>query len=133
MLSGARILATFGGNVLRRVSPAPKEDPVTQDPPTIGRQVHYVLQNGEHRSAEVVNVGPTFVNLTVKLDGHNDLQTLGVRVPPHIRAALIPAEFEAFILQFEPLALSVGSAPQDEDTKRPGTWHWPERAQGAPS
>lgn len=74
--------------------------------PSIGRIVHYVIQNGQHRAAVVVNYWPNDdqrANLTVFVDQMNDKE-------------------------FAPNGnLAVGSAKQDEETKAPGTWHWPER------
>lgn len=41
--------------------------------PTIGRQVHFVLENGEHRPATIVKVwSDECVNLRVLFDGTND-------------------------------------------------------------
>lgn len=90
--------------------------------PSIGRQVHYVLENGAHRAATIVNAWPDapdgICNLTVHLDGCNDF-TPGL----HMAApSLIPPG--AFATGS---TLSVGSAHQDETAKLPGTWHWPER------
>ncbi len=91
--------------------------------PTIGRAVHYVLANGQHRAATVVNAWPdsaqsTICNLTVHLDGMNDF-TPGLHMAdPEL---IPPGAYTAGGV------LHVGSAHQDEDTKAPGTWHWPER------
>lgn len=82
--------------------------------PKIGDPVHYVLPccsddkrirsnaMGEHRPAQVVNVRPTGrLVLFVLLD-----------------------EFDA---TDEVSFMSVVGPVQDEDEKRPDTWHWPER------
>ncbi len=102
--------------------------------PSIGRQVHYVLANGQHRAATVVNTpGGERLNLTVHLDGMNDCAAYR-RDPgedaPHpgsgeCARGLIPPG--AAILG--PGLLTVGSAAPDEETKLPGTWHWPEFVQ----
>lgn len=106
--------------------------------PSIGRIVHYVLANGEHRAATVVNCWPSpdpvqasIANLTVHLDGSNDLQTArpvdaslgGPVFVGFCKPELAPQNAGAVY----PGSLCVGSAAQDEDTKAPGTWHWPER------
>lgn len=87
--------------------------------PTIGRIVHYVLPNGQHRAAIVVNAWsgsyqPQMCNLTVHLDQLND--TIG-----NDELAAFGARNGGYG------TLIVGSAKQDEDTQAPGTWHWPER------
>jgi hypothetical protein len=107
--------------------------------PSIGRIVHYVLLNGQHRAATVVNAWPdsaqnSLCNLTVHLDGMNDLQpesseggalsmSMAAVRPGYCVNELVPMGAHAAL----PGVLSVGSASQDEDTKLPGTWHWPER------
>lgn len=74
-------------------------------PPTIGRIVHVVIETRhgiQHRPAIVVNVfqnPDNRANLTVFYDHLND----------------------------GPNPTTLGSVPQDEDTKAVGTWHWPER------
>ena len=71
---------------------------------SIGRIVHYVLPNGQHRPAIIVNCWPGSdrVNLTVFPDLANDHGTNRVE--------------------------SAASARLDESTApEPGTWHWPER------
>lgn len=103
--------------------------------PTTGRIVHYVLQGGSHRAATVVNVvpGASSCNLTVHLDGWNDLQReleTGAAYggeptrPGYCKPELIPS---GNALAFVPGELSVASAAQDEAGHAPGTWHWPER------
>ncbi len=81
-----------------------------------GRVVHYVLKNGEHRPAIVVNAwnpdSPLrkqgIVNMVVFLDGSNDGIEAG---RAHLDTAL-----QAWRT----------SVHYSED-KEPGTWHWPER------
>lgn len=79
--------------------------------PSIGRIVHFVLPNGQHRPAIIVRVfeePPTpasVANLQVFLDGSNDA----------------PAR--------EPGASDLlwrTSVHQDAETMKPGTWHTPE-------
>ena len=85
---------------------------MTEQVPSIGRVVHYVLEAGPHqgedRPALIVKVwGDTprsAVNLQVFVDGSNDYYR--DQGP-------------------EPLTLLRTSKLRD-DTKVPGTWHWPE-------
>lgn len=108
--------------------------------PSIGRIVHYVLADGQHRAATVVNAWdspsdhPHHCNLTVHLDGNNDLVCFYnvedgeiVKAPDsyHCKPELRPGNAADWL----PGVLIVGSASQDEDTKAPGTWHWPERVE----
>lgn len=85
--------------------------------PSIGRTVHFVLANGQHRPAVIVRVfdeppTPTSVaNLQVFLDGSNDA----------------PAR--------EPGASDLlwrTSVHQDAAEMKPGTWHSPELVTAAP-
>lgn len=70
---------------------------------TIGRIVHYVLSDNEHRPAIIVGAyGNNIVNLQVFTDGDNDSQAFGT--------------------------VWRSSVEQDEEFKEQGTWHWPERA-----
>ncbi len=78
------------------------------DEVTVGRIVHYVMPDMQHRPAIVVRVwGPTCVNLQVITDGSNDGQ------------------------QFAHGHVWRTSVLHDEDTKAVNTWHWPERTQPA--
>lgn len=88
--------------------------------PTIGRIVHYVLQqgprSGEHRPAIIVAVhSETTVNLQVFTDS-NEVGRF------NDAPAIWSAESAPTPLRW------VTSAVQDEDTHAPNTWHWPERA-----
>lgn len=93
--------------------------------PSIGRQVHYVLENGKHRSAEVVtDIGNNIVGLNVALDPQND-------VSPGWDYRLLPdpllEAFGAYSNFTAPaLIVFVNSVNYDEGCA-PGTWHWPER------
>lgn len=101
---------------------------------TIGRTVHYVMDQKnadeteyKHRSAIVVEVwgegklppdGNGCVNLQVAIDGSNDIgrsyHLKGTRyLTNHVR------DVEPFMW--------VTSATYDEETKKPGSWHFPER------
>lgn len=106
-----------------------------QERPTIGRIVHYVLANGQHRAATVVNCWPSpdpvqasIANLAVSLDGANDLEIHRDETGVGIHRVYVKNNLQpqgSFDLNNG--GLSVASAKQDEDTKAPGTWHWPER------
>lgn len=99
--------------------------------PRLGNRVHYVLADGQHRAATVVNVfnGSTRANLTVHLDGLNDLQPAYYRTaegvmtanptPGYCKKELAPIGGYGFI----PGVLSVGSAAYDQADFAPGTWH----------
>lgn len=103
--------AASGQGQYRQTAPAPPQKP------SVGRIVHYVLPPnaehlhaeaaGQHRPATVVRTWPDYarINLRVFLGGTNDA--------PH--GHLIGGQLWA------------SSVAQDEDTKAPGTWHWPER------
>ena len=87
----------------------------------VGRFVHYVLSNGEHRAAVIVRTWETgtdvrgLVNLQVFLDGSNDYATL-------------PLSGGVAITQGTPPAIWwCTSVLNDDEGKAPGTWHWPER------
>jgi hypothetical protein len=93
---------------------------------SIGRLVHFVLPNGEHRPAIVVRVWPdefpnnteekTGVNLQVFLDGTNDNEAYaGLPLPAKINT-----------LHGTMLYTSAQYA-MTPDGLLPGTWHWPER------
>lgn len=102
---------------------------------SIGRTVHYVLKDGQHRAATVVNAFHTRANLTVHLDGCNDLQPGrvsdsidGTTTWPNPQAYCCKNELAPIgASNFLPGVLTVGSAQQDEDTKASGSWHFPER------
>ena len=81
---------------------------------TEGRFVHYVIKEGEHRAAMIIRswgkpgeAGSDHPNLYVFLDGSSDTYH-GIATP------------DVNILWRR-------SVPYDDETKRPGTWHWPER------
>lgn len=72
--------------------------------PTIGRIVHYVLDEyqDEYRPAIIVHVGGrSTVNLQVFTDGQNDSSDSGTMWKSYVE--------------------------HDEEFKEQGTWHWPER------
>lgn len=103
--------------------------------PSIGRIVHYVLADGQHRAAVVVNSWPhqTVANLKVHLDAANDL-TYGSLSTGLTAPALKPQVLEygsvhlfSYAAYLGGAELHVTSADQDEENYRPGTWHWPER------
>jgi hypothetical protein len=88
------------------------------DQVSIGRTVHYVLPDAEHRPATVVrvwgqpeegNLYSGMCNLVVTLDTPNDSSLMGI--DPHLQKDTIWR----------------GSVYYSE-SPQPGTWHWPERA-----
>jgi len=92
--------------------------------PSIGRQVHYVLQTGEHRAATVVNADEhdTACTLMVQLDPFQDFNPGDM-----VNTAIFPTGCaNVRTSTAHPAQLAVQSAVFDEETKRPGTWHWPE-------
>lgn len=80
--------------------------------PSIGRMVHYVLDSefknpGEHRPATIVRIwSGGFVNLLVQIDGGND--------DPRYDAANPQLVKWITSVQFDPTATNLRS------------WHWPE-------
>ena len=89
---------------------------------TEGRIVHFVMPNGQHRPAIVVNnwniqgncEGGGYVNLTVFSDWTNDTHNL-------------PDNFYD-VADIKRGMFWATSVCPDEETKKPGTWHWIERA-----
>lgn len=79
--------------------------------PTIGRQVHYVAENGQHAPAFIVGFVGSVLALTVLTDGIRDRDTKQSWEPTFFRA----------------------NVKEDEDGELPGTWHWPERAGAEPT
>lgn len=83
--------------------------------PTVGRDVHYVLPNGEHRAAKVTHVqgdGTGIANLVVfkaQKSDHVGINGLINGADPN-----------------SPTFLVGGVHPNAEP--HPGTYHWPERA-----
>lgn len=77
---------------------------------SIGRVVHYVLKNGTHRPAVVVQVwNSDCANLKVDLDGYND------------KNEDLPCS------RIDPMTAWATSVCPDSTGEKPGTWHWPER------
>lgn len=92
--------------------------------PTVGRVVHVVLLNGQHRRADVVNAfGNDQPNLAVTLDTTNDL---GYAPGPDGHWAGVFPDSSGPFLQPAHL-VQLDSVPYDETGTVPGTWHWPER------
>ncbi|TDE87369.1 hypothetical protein [Deinococcus sp. S9] len=92
---------------------------------SIGRIVHYVLANGEHRAALVLNANPEISTPTLRvyLDPFNDFNPGDM-----INTRIIPAgPFNVRTSPAFPGGLFAWGVPQDEDGKKPGSWHWPER------
>ena len=89
---------------------------------TEGRIVHYVMPNGNHRPAIIVNawkeLSPPcdgYANLQVFTDGTNDL--IGV-----------PDVFKDHLNAIASGTWWVTSICNDETDKERGTWHWIEKA-----
>lgn len=88
---------------------------------TVGRIVHYVMPNGEHRPAIVVRVwgdghsGAQRVQLQVFTDGSNDVHTPAGEHPEFVSGIY----WATSVLHQEP-------TEEVPDPER--TWHWPERA-----
>jgi hypothetical protein len=104
--------------------------------PAMGRIVHYVMPNGQHRPAMVVEDWPQVeayqaeqrVNLLVFLDGENDRQCL-VRVElGEPETCVVPnAEgIQCWLGNIRGWQLWTTSVAFDADGKQ-NTWHWPER------
>ena len=90
---------------------------------TVGRIVHYVLANGEHRPAIVVSeTKSNIVNIQVFLDGSNDLSA-------ELHDNTLGAIFEHERVYGNAWRLSVHYA--NAKKKVTGTWHWPERTVAA--
>lgn len=91
--------------------------------PSIGRIVHFVQGDGQHRPAIIVNLfqdldGKERVQLVVFHDGANDAHTAVVQ-------ATAAGVIDAARLSCIEWATSI---PHNEDTpKALYTWHWPER------
>ena len=72
--------------------------------PTVGRIVHFVLDNGAHRPAVITSTNGGTVNLQIFPDAMND----------HLVAPVDRPYWENAVIQ-------------DETSKAQHTWHWPER------
>lgn len=88
---------------------------------TEGRIVHFVMPNGDHRPAVVVNVWHVsgqcegYVNLQVFTDGSNDLHGL-------------PDDFNDDAREGIKRGLYWATSKCYSETKEPNTWHWIEKA-----
>lgn len=90
---------------------------------TEGRIVHYVMPDGQHRPAIVVNVwrdliGPCegYINAQVFTDGSNDMTASNIQYFKGAEESVSRGLYWAT------------SICPDEETKKPGTWHWIEKA-----
>ena len=89
---------------------------MTQQLPTVGRIVHYVLDDGTVRPGLVIDFSTEgLVDLQVFTNGPKDY----ARVRKGERAPGVPAQ--------TPLVVWREDVAQDEAGKA-GTWHWPPRA-----
>ena len=100
------------------------------DQPTIGRVVHFVVINAPmsnlrgrielaHRSARISRVDVTD-------DGRRYQVFLHVDIYPDNDVLPENSTLHRMDRTNGPVAI-YGPVPQDEETKQPGTWHWPER------
>jgi hypothetical protein len=80
--------------------------------PSIGRIVHYVGwgEKDLHCAAIITDV---------HLDQHPDLELVGVHIFAPPRITRLPAMLHG--------ADDIDNVCHDEETKKPGTWHWPEQ------
>lgn len=102
----------------------------SSQPPTLGDVVHYVLANGQHRAAEIVNDPSSDqdgkCNLRVSLDVHSDLYLPNTLTAAWSGPALQPGRrVNRQGLYLGGDTLHVRGVGQDEE-QAPGTWHWPE-------
>ena len=95
---------------------------------TEGRVVHFVLENGEHRLAVIVNAWHEaggvngLVNLQVILDGTNDLFTdSGKEIPPGACRFGKPTREECERGMLWRTSVHFSAEPLE------GTWHWLEK------
>ena len=96
--------------------------PTVSSTPTLGRVVHYVLANGEHRAALVVREGGAHPALCVMLDAALDAHLpVTQAVNGLLPESALPFARPAFQVQVE-------DVPEDRSGQRPHSWHWPERA-----
>lgn len=96
--------------------------------PTVGRIVHYVsygTPGGEYpsvcRMAHITEVG-AWITLPGEIDK-------GINEAGHLVREVTQVWYDdACVLQvINPTGLFFNPCRHDEDTKAPGTWHWPER------
>jgi hypothetical protein len=103
------------------------------DAPKIGRIVHYVLADGQHRPAMIVRVWPgeygndevkDGVNLMVFLDGMNDQSASSPTVNSVM--GMVSADECARGSAWR-TSVRYGAVTPDGTGMLPGFWHWPER------
>lgn len=79
--------------------------------PTIGRIVHYVRENGDHRPAIIVHVWPS---------DDPAFQTVQLQV-------FMDSDAEGKLNDGEPAVSWKTSVVHDQGGKAPYSWHWPEQ------
>jgi hypothetical protein len=97
--------------------------------PTVGRIVHYVsygTPGGEYpsvcRMAHITEIGAWITVATSPAESYSRSEGRPIRIAEQWFYA------DACALQVvNPTGLFFNACRHDEDTKTPGTWHWPER------
>ncbi len=87
---------------------------MTSQAPSIGRVVHFVMPNGQHRPARIVQVWPEDrVNIIVDLDGPNDIY-------------FNPESYGGKGMGTPLMSWQGSVEPDHSDEPASNTWHWPE-------
>ncbi len=131
---GRRLQARYliGKGIVTELNPEPAQKPAGL---TVGRIVHYVPENGEHRAAIVVQVPGTLLyrNLRDELSQAGKFVTDAIPGLADLAVFAVGEDFR--LLGRNPVAAggvqNVTGVFFDPDEKRPGTWHWIEREEGA--
>ena len=91
---------------------------MTPQIPGLSREVHFVLPNGQHRTAKVINSNPD----------RPEAPTLKVELDP-FEDHLTPKDILQMVgdVQITPAGMHVRNVPYDETGRASPSWHWPER------